>query len=582
MIRVGLAASEEDAQWLGHAMASAAELVTVPELAAAAVILASTSRSAEACDAAGDRPVLAVGELAHADPRAAFVVRAGLSAAALRQLVLALAGQAAPVAAPPAVRTTEEARQAQRAFVASRRLASATTLAEAEALAIEGLLELMDAERGQCLFCDSDWSLWSQTRLDAGGDGRRAVAGLAGFAARTSRQVVAHVASEDPRWVAAIDDPPGAGRERVVAQPVIAASGEVHGVLVACRGERRAAYSALELVTLERFAGLLSPFFDQLAEHAGEQALLTSEASEGLFRTEALVAQEAPRYGELIRLAPPWVGWVYGMMMAMLIGAAAYLTLATVSTYSTGPALLRASSKRELVTRTSGNITQLAVEPGDPVAAGAIIARLDDAPQRAALERAERELAAELRNHMLDPSDASAEAAVRARRQERDAARAQLEERLVRSPGRGMITEVRARPGQRVEPGDLVAAMVDGEGAIEVIALLPGADRPQLAPGMTLRIELTGYHHLYQSLLIEEVSADVMGPAEARRVLGPQVKESVNLGGPVVLVRGRLPRPDITFDGETYRLHDGMVGNAAVRVRSERVLFALIPGLRGL
>ena len=56
----------------------------------------------------------------------------------------------------------------------------------------------------------------------------------------------------------------------------------------------------------------------------------------------------------------------------------------------------------------------------------------------------------------------------------------------------------------------------------------------------------------------------------------------VNIGGSVVLVRARIPTNQFVVDGRTLEYHDGMRGTAEVRVRSERAVLALIPGLRRL
>jgi hypothetical protein len=177
-----------------------------------------------------------------------------------------------------------------------------------------------------------------------------------------------------------------------------------------------------------------------------------------------------------------------------------------------------------------------------------------------------------------------ADAAVRQLRQARDAARAALDDRIVRATSSGTIADLRVHPGQHVQPGDIVASTAHGSGvgALELVALLPGQDRPQLAPGMPLRLELYGYRYAYQSLVIDSVSSDVIGPTEARRVLGPGVADSLPLGGPVVLVRGRLPRDVFEADGRTFRYHDGMLGVAEVRTRTDRVLFTIFPWLKRL
>jgi membrane fusion protein (multidrug efflux system) len=99
---------------------------------------------------------------------------------------------------------------------------------------------------------------------------------------------------------------------------------------------------------------------------------------------------------------------------------------------------------------------------------------------------------------------------------------------------------------------------------------------------MELRMELQGYRYAYQNLLVTDVGGEVVGPAEARRYLGDEIADAATLGGPVVLVTARLPTLTFQSEGKTRRFHDGMWGKAEVRVRSERILIALVPALRAL
>jgi biotin carboxyl carrier protein len=579
MMRIATMATAEDAAWLA---AVTAGLAVTHDVAQATVLVASAARAEHAFACAGQRPVVLIGQPGgRQEQRASYVLRRGVPAEQVHALLSALSQR--PVSPPqPDPGSLEASRAAQRAFVLSRRLAAATTLRESEALTVEVILELMNADRAQCLFHDSDAALWSQAQLVNGHDDRRAICGLAGFAARTHRPVAVERAGKDLRWVAIVDDPGGDGSERLLAQPVIHAQGGVHGVLVAVRLASRPAFDATEQASFAVLAALLAPFFDQLSLHAMDTASEPGEVSDGLFRSEALAAYSDPQRGQVVRLTPGWVSWAYWALAGLAGAAAAFVVIGRVSTVSTGAAIVRTSSKQELIARTSGNVAAVQIHPGDAVESGTVIARLDDQSQRAALDRVEQELATALRNHMLDPGDLVSDAAVRQLRQQRDAARAAVEERQVRSGSRGVVTDVRVRAGQRVEPGDIVASMVEGDGPLEVIGLLPGSDRPQLAAGMVMRLELSGYRYAYQSLTIDSVSADVIGPSEARRVLGLQVSESAALAGPVVLVRGRLPRNAFTVDGVTYRFHDGMQGSVTVRVRSERILFTILPGLRRL
>jgi membrane fusion protein (multidrug efflux system) len=219
------------------------------------------------------------------------------------------------------------------------------------------------------------------------------------------------------------------------------------------------------------------------------------------------------------------------------------------------------------------------VEPGQRVAAGQVLARFHSVEQSKEVARLEQEFALQLRNRMLDPGDDAAIASVKALRVELDRARASLDERVVRAPEAGVVSDVRPRPGQRLAPGDTILALVDDDSELDVVALLPGADRPQLRAGMTVRLELPGYRYAYQTLTIDRVGTEVVGPGEARRVLGQQLADAVAISGSVVVVRGRLASREFEAGGKRYRFHDGMQARAEVRVRSRTILATLIPGL---
>lgn len=110
-------------------------------------------------------------------------------------------------------------------------------------------------------------------------------------------------------------------------------------------------------------------------------------------------------------------------------------------------------------------------------------------------------------------------------------------------------------------------------------ALLPGQHRPLLRVGMPLSLKLPGYDPSPQRLTITAVGETVVGPEEAWRLLGPEVAGAVPLSGPVVLVQARLPGSVFEAGGKRYRLYDGLWGTAEVRLRSEPMLPALVPGL---
>jgi hypothetical protein len=99
---------------------------------------------------------------------------------------------------------------------------------------------------------------------------------------------------------------------------------------------------------------------------------------------------------------------------------------------------------------------------------------------------------------------------------------------------------------------------------------------------MKLRLELPGHRYIYQWLVLDSVAGEVIGPAEARRLLGPVAGDTMPLEGALAVVTAPLPSSTFEVDGQTYSYRDGMPTRAEVRVKSERLLFALLPSLKSL
>lgn len=535
-------------------------------------------------EAPGEQPIVVIGDPARppGDPRVAFVARAAMPDDQLQAVLAAVAtGSAlAPLHPPGAPRTAAEAERARLAFTATRRLAAAVDLAATEAIARTAVAELLEADRAHCLYYDAaSGALWSEERQRGNGDERRAITGLAGWCARTGLPAAVPAAGDDPRHVAAIDDPFGDLRAQLLVQPILGADARVHAVLVVARAARRPAFGPDDAALLARFAQLAAPLLDQLSIHIEGQQLIEARGPE-LFSADAVAAAAPQAWGDVVRVAPPWLASGYWLLVGLMAASVALAWLGRVSTYSAGPAVVRSTARSSVTVRSAGNVSAVEVASGQRVTAGTVIARLDDLEPRQDVARLAHAFDAQLRNHMLDPGDALADGQLRTLRLELEQAKNALDERAIRAPADGRVSDLRVRVGQHVEPGDIAASIARGQGGLEVVALLPGQDRPQLAPGMTLRLELAGYRYAYQQVVIDSVSPDVIAPAEAKRVLGSDV--DVRLGGPVVLVHGVLAGPTFEADGERFDYHDGMIGTAEVRVRTERILEALVPGLRSL
>jgi membrane fusion protein, multidrug efflux system len=260
-----------------------------------------------------------------------------------------------------------------------------------------------------------------------------------------------------------------------------------------------------------------------------------------LFRREALenLVQGHQRQGEPLWISPAWTRWTYWVLIAFFVIAGFFLLVGRVGEYAEGPAVVKIEGRTEITAMTGGTVTSVDVQTGETVGAGQPMVRLYD-PQ----------------------------------------AEAGLEQRIVRAPEAGRVGDIHVRPGQVVAAGDVILSLLGPAQAVSVIVMMPGSYRPLLAPGMALRLELSGYRYAYVTTTIEGIGDQVIGPQAARRYLGPEIADTVSLTGPVVMVRARLPSRTFMTDQQVHDLYDGMLGRAEVRVRSESLLALLVPSLR--
>lgn len=564
------------------------DLARLERAVGATFAIAVATASSELADAAVDVAVVGGGWTAAAAQHAAsrpivalapavggtFVVPATLDDAALALLLHSLAARRpAAIATPPRDLDVDEARRRDRAFAASRRLAAAPDLAAAELLLGDLLADLIDADAARWRFFDvDDARLWSTSPAIAD---QRADRGIVAWVAWTGGSVVAPSASLDPRWHGALDG--GAGDDRLLAIPVIGADGHVDAVGVAGRRVTRQPFTDHDAELARCLAALAAPLLHQLAAHAETRAILDERDAGGLFRREAVEAQRSDDWGELIHRTSRAQRWVHRALLVALAASIGFAALGRVHTYARGPAVVRMTARTELTARAAGNVVATQRAPGEAVAIGDPVIVLDDSAQAGEVARLEAGFDARLRERLLTPAAAEAGAAVAAARLELERARAALDERILRAPRAGIVGDIRVRPGQRVEPGDVVASVVDPTSGVELIAVVPGGDRPRLAPGQRMRLEIAGFRHVYQDVEVERVATEAMGSEEARRYLG-SVAAGAPLDGPVVLVRAQLP-VGFRADGTEYRFVDGMTGVVEIEIGSERIIEALLPGV---
>ena len=453
--------------------------------------------------------------------------------------------------------------------------------------AIAAVVELVGADRARCLYCDEETGLvWSGAAAHEGDDAEAPVSsGIAGFSVRAVAGVIVPHAAEDSLYRAEIDNPGGTGRERLAAQPVAGPDGHVHAVLIAVRDEHRPPFNHADLDKLEALAAAWAPYLLQLSMRIEADQILGDRLDRGpsdMFRQEAIVhLVRRGQRGDVVRVHPGWIRSAYWLVLAALAGLLLFSVLAHVHEYAEGAAVVQFTGRSELIAHEAGTIASLDVAPGQKVERGQVLARLHDAEQLGQVKSLDTEFESKLVAYLQSPSDPAVKQALGQIRSQRDSARLGVESRTIRAPHPGVVKEVLVRNGQRVEVGNVVLSLVQDSTAegLKVIAFLPGSERPRLRAHQPLRVALPGYRGVYLETEVRAIS-EVLGGAEARaRFLRDRLGDSVPLTGAVVVVEGRLTSSTFQADGETFQLHDGMLGQAEVRLQSRSLIESIIPGL---
>ena len=157
----------------------------------------------------------------------------------------------------------------------------------------------------------------------------------------------------------------------------------------------------------------------------------------------------------------------------------------------------------EIVPLASGRVTELTFEPGAPVAAGTVLARLDDAIERAdlaeaqamsqeavsALERGQRLRAS---NNIAEATLVELRAAAGAAQARVDRAAQRLEDRVVTAPFDGVVGIRRVDLGARVD-NDTVLTTLDDRSEMTVEFSLPETFYGQVAPGLPVTARSTSF-----------------------------------------------------------------------------------------
>jgi membrane fusion protein (multidrug efflux system) len=473
----------------------------------------------------------------------------------------------------------------------AQRFGVQTELLSVARMASEAVPEVAAADRGYCLLYDrAEQVLWSKDRGTGEERNESAAAGIVSFVARTGRRMTVREAARDVRYNCEADDPRGDGTERLLAVPVTdERTHVVLAVIMAVRTAGRPDFEPEHVEYLELLARHVAVALGRLSLQseidrmsAGAGAGMNGTASD-IFREEALKHHlSGTEHGDVLRLSPDWINSTYWIIVATALASLVYVAVGRIDEYATGIGVVRLEGRLEVTATTAGTVSRIEAEPGRPVRAGDPLVRLNDAQERADLERVEREFDLHLLARLRDPADAASALSLAGLRAQKVLADARAAERLIRAPEEGVVSDIRIREGQSIGQGDgLLTLAREGTGGY-VIALLPGQYRPKLRPGLPLRLTLDGFPQAPQQLVVESVGDEVIGREEVHRYLGSRISADALPPGPLVVVRASLPSSTFESDGRGYFFHEGMLAMSEVRTDSEPLLLVLVPGLKAL
>jgi len=301
-----------------------------------------------------------------------------------------------------------------------------------------------------------------------------------------------------------------------------------------------------------------------------------------LFREDALRHHmRGADSGALVQLFPAWTRVASWTLLGAFATLAVGLGLVRIHDYATGPALIQVPSL-EVVATAQGRTSRVVVKTGDTVGAGDVLVELYSEAERDQHRLLEKEFRRQLANALLDPLDTEIRKSVASARTQLDASSIALNQRSIRAPEDGIVTDVRMRTDEYVVVGASVMTLRVPTQDARVLALLPGRYRPMLAPGQRLRLELEGFQYEYQDLTIKSVSNTLLGPGEIRRYLGPALGDAVAVDGPVVIATAELAAEGFRSRGVTYAVYTGMPGTARVTVGARNGWLTLLPVLEYL
>jgi multidrug efflux pump subunit AcrA (membrane-fusion protein) len=363
--------------------------------------------------------------------------------------------------------------------------------------------------------------------------------------------------------------------------PIVTAT-ETIAVIRLIRNSRQPAFNLVDHVMMAGLARESASIMHHLLVQHLHGRLEHEADKKSLYRPEALDShRKRGQEGVVTELSPGWVRRTYQVLVGSLVIALLFAFFIQVPTYSSGSGVV-VFDGTQVTSPTPGTVDRVLVQPAQLVRKNDLLVSLKADKERSDLDQARTELDAALQQYLFDSGDETIKKTLVTAQAAVHRAEDALEQKNVRAPSDGTVSDIRIRAGGALEFGAQILTIVAPGTEPELWAYLPGSDRPRLRPGQALQIELTGYQKTRETAKIYDVGRNVIGANEAKRSLGQELADALRLGndgGSYVLVKAKLPARTFRARGRKYNYHPGMPAMTEVRVERKRFIVTLLPSL---
>src|SRR5919201_1448518 len=98
------------------------------------------------------------------------------------------------------------------------------------------------------------------------------------------------------------------------------------------------------------------------------------EEPQTLYRAEAVEHHAKSRErGHILRITPSWMRWTYWLVLGLIALTFTFASLAKVSEYAIGPAIVRVEPRTEVTATVAGTVESVEAQPGQRVRTGDVL-----------------------------------------------------------------------------------------------------------------------------------------------------------------------------------------------------------------